>query len=172
MIAGTPDPQMVNPEWERLNQPQIDGVVVHEVKHVLAAGGFLTEIFRSDWNLPGKGIDQIFVRVLEGGAISAWHCHAVTTDRLFCLSGRMLLVLYDGRRDSPSAKTILQLRIGHERPALVVVPCGVWHGIKNLMQAPAILLNAVDEAYTYEEPDHWRVAPESGEIPFDFGAAD
>ena len=60
-------------------------------------------------------------------------------------------------------------RIGVERPCLVVVPCGVWHGVKNLSSEPAVMLNAVDEAYAYEQPDHWRLPMANPHIPFDFG---
>lgn len=109
------------------------------------------------------------MRRLEPGAVSAWHCHAVTTDRLFCVAGRVLMALYDGRADSATAKTLLQLRLGVERPCLVVVPCGVRHGVQNLSAEPAMMLNAVDEAYAYEHPDHWRLPAANPHIPFDFG---
>jgi dTDP-4-dehydrorhamnose 3,5-epimerase len=168
LISATPDPQLVNPDWDAVGQAPIDGVFVRQVKNVITNNGYLTEIFRTDWNLPGQLIDQVFVRVIEPGAVSAWHCHAVTTDRLFCVSGRMLIVLYDGRRDSATARSLLQLRVGTERPALVVVPCGVWHGVKTLSSTPAMLLNAVDAAYAYEAPDHWRIPQHNPDIPFDF----
>jgi len=169
LFSGTPDSQMVNPDWDFVHQPQIDGVMVREVKHVITGNGFLTEVFRTDWNLPGNKIDQIFARRLEPGTVSAWHCHGVTTDRLFCVAGRVLMAFYDGRADSATAKTLLQLRAGVERPTLVVVPSGVWHGVKNIGSEAAIVLNAVDEAYAYEQPDHWRLPAANPHIPFDFG---
>lgn len=168
IIQAQPDPQLVDPDWETHNQPRIDGVVIKPVKHVVTNNGYLTEIFRTDWDLPGARVDQIFTRVLDPASVSAWHCHAVTTDRLFCVSGRLLIVLYDGRAGSPSSKTLLQVRVGTERPCLVVVPCGVWHGVKNIGSQPAILLNAVDEAYAYDAPDHWRIPRNDPQIPFDF----
>ena len=171
LIQGAPDPQLVNPNWEETNQTKIRGVEVRSVKHVVTNNGFLTEIFRGDWGLENRKIDQVFVRHLESGAVSAWHAHAATTDRLFCISGRVLIVLYDGRSNSDTARTLMQLRVGLERPSLVVVPSGVWHGIKNISSQPAILLNAVDQAYAYEAPDHWRIPANDVQIPFDFRTA-
>lgn len=168
LISGTPDPQMVNANWESVSGPRIDGVTVREVKHVVTNNGYLTEIFRTDWNLPGGAIDQVFTRLMEPGAVSAWHSHATTTDRLFCISGRILLVLFDGRGDSATARNLMQFRIGVQRPCLVIVPAGVWHGVKAISAEPAILLNAVDSAYAYEQPDHWRVPARNDDIPFDF----
>ena len=60
------------------------------------------------------------------------------------------------------------LQIGVERPCLVVVPCGVWHGVKNISAQPAMMLNAVDAAYDYKQPDHWRLPQSNPHIPFDF----
>lgn len=170
LISATPDPQMVNSEWEQISQQPIEGVVVKQVKHVVTNNGFLTELYRSDWNLDAYPVDQVFSRVLEPLQLSAWHCHAVTTDRLFCLHGRMLIALYDGRSDSPTARRLMTFRVGSERPTLLIVPPGVWHGLKNLSSSPSILINMVNEAYDYEAPDHWRLPWNSPQIPFDFAA--
>jgi len=34
---------------------------------------------------------------------------------------------------------------------------------------PAILINVVDHAYQYENPDHWRLPSDTDQIPHDFG---
>jgi dTDP-4-dehydrorhamnose 3,5-epimerase len=47
----------------------------------------------------------------------------------------------------------------------VIVPAGVWHGLRNLRATPATVLNVVDRAYVYDDPDHWRLPPETAEIP-------
>jgi len=169
-FSGEPDRQSVNRVWDIVGQVKIEGVETKPVQHVLAAGGCLTEVFRADWNLPGGDIDQIFVRSLEPGAVTAWHCHAQANDRLFCVSGRILLALFDGRTDSSSYGAIATYRLGVERPMLVVIPPGVWHGTKCLSHQPSLLLNAVDRAYSYETPDHWRVPQDYPEIGFDFDA--
>jgi dTDP-4-dehydrorhamnose 3,5-epimerase len=48
----------------------------------------------------------------------------------------------------------------------------VWHGIQNLRQSPAVVLNLVDQAYSYEDPDHWRLPWDSPQIPFRFPNGD
>jgi dTDP-4-dehydrorhamnose 3,5-epimerase len=42
----------------------------------------------------------------------------------------------------------------------------VWHGLKTLGATPSLILNLVDRAYSYENPDHWRLPPDTPEIPF------
>lgn len=161
------DAQSITADWQPL-QDIICGVSCREVRNVMKNNGVLTEIFRRDWGFQNVEVDQVFQVMLEPGAVSAWHTHANTTDRLFCTSGRMRIVLYDARADSPTRGRINVFRAGLERPQLIVVPPGIWHGVQNIGSVPATLINLVDRAYTYETPDHWRLPPESPEIPYSF----
>jgi dTDP-4-dehydrorhamnose 3,5-epimerase len=61
-----------------------------------------------------------------------------------------------------------EFRLGMMRPGLVVVPPKVWHGVQNLADEPSSLVNLVDQAYRYENPDHWRVPPDSPHVPYRF----
>ena len=76
------------------------------------------------------------------------------------------MVLYDARVDSDTHDTLVEYRLGERRPAVISIPPGVYHGVRNIGSAPAILINAVDTAYDYESPDHYRVAADSPEIPY------
>lgn len=159
------DQQSVTRDWHSI-QPLIDGVVVKEVLNVTKNNGILTEVWRADWGLDGLGIGQVFQNYLAAGSISSWHVHRVTTDRIFVNYGLIKVVLYDARKGSPTHGRINEFRLGLVRPALVVVPPGVWHLVQNLQETPSLLLNLVDRAYDYENPDHWRLPPETTEIPY------
>jgi dTDP-4-dehydrorhamnose 3,5-epimerase len=159
--------QSVTSEWEIVDQPPIEGVVVHPIATVPTSYGRLAEVWRSDWKLDERGIDQVFTSVLEPGQITGWHAHAATTDRLFVVSGHLHIVLYDGRRPSSTYGHLNHWRVGSTRRALLCVPPGVWHGVRNETGDPAILLNAVDVAYSYTDPDHWSVPPDCEQIPYD-----
>jgi dTDP-4-dehydrorhamnose 3,5-epimerase len=142
--------------------------VTKSTANVLTDNGCLTEIWRSDWALDPLGVGQVFQRTLNPGAVSAWHVHKHTTDRLFCAGGRVLVVIYDVRPGSGTHGTLMELRLGRERPLMIVVPPGVWHGIKNIGSEPALLINAVDVAYAYDDPDHFRLPRDTGDIPYRF----
>jgi dTDP-4-dehydrorhamnose 3,5-epimerase len=163
------DRQTITARWSPSALRLIDGVAVHEVLHVPKSQGYLTEVFRADW-LHGTNVtvDQVFQVVLEAGGISAWHAHERTIDRIFVNRGMMRLVLYDAREESPTRGLVNELRFGTVRPALVIIPPRVWHGIQNLASAESSVLNLVDRAYAYDDPDHWRVPVNSPQIPFSF----
>ena len=173
MLKGTKkDAQSITAEWEFTTQKLIDGVVLKAIKSVPKVSGSLTEIFRRDWHLDDLSIDQVFQVWLRPQAISAWHAHEVTTDRLFVSHGLIQIVLYDSRPDSPTRGMINEFKLGGIRPGIVVIPPKVWHGIRNIHSNDSLILNLVDRAYNYENPDHWRVPEDSPEVPFSFEEAD
>ena len=163
--------QSVTSDWDLVGQTLIDGVVVREVRNVPTSYGHLVELYRDDWHVDGLGVAQVFQSTIAPGGVSAWHAHGEATDRLFVSAGRMLVVLFDAREGSPTNGLVNEFRFGTVRPALVVVPPGVWHGVRNVDSQPGTLVNVVDRAYTYDSPDHWGVPADSPHVPYDILAA-
>ena len=162
------DRQSVTADWQLLQQ-LIDGVRIKEMRHVPKENGHLTEIWRREWTLDAGLVDQVFQVLIQPGGVSAWHTHQLTTDRLFVNHGLVKVVLYDARKGSSTHGKLNVFRFGTVRPALVIVPAGVWHGLENLANEPSLVLNLVDRAYKYEDPDHWRLPANTDKIPYQFG---
>ena len=165
--GATKDEQSVTSDWTVLRKP-IDGVQLIEVRNVIANSGHTTEVLRRDWFGADVEIDQVFQVTLGPDGISAWHVHLDTTDRLFVNAGQVKIVLYDSRPESPTRGLVNEFRLGDRRPGLVIIPPGVWHGVQNLQATESRVLNLVDVAYEYEDPDHWRLPADSAEIPYSF----
>jgi dTDP-4-dehydrorhamnose 3,5-epimerase len=164
------DGPTVDADWCPVDQPCIAGVRIKEIRNVPTGYGWLSEVWRGDWALDELPVDQVFQSTLALGGVSAWHAHAETTDRIFVNHGMIRLVLYDARRDSPTFGLVQPVLSGMLRPRLIVVPPRVWHGVQNVHDRPSSLLNLVDRAYRYESPDHWRLPPDTPEIPYRFMA--
>jgi dTDP-4-dehydrorhamnose 3,5-epimerase len=166
--GATKDRQSITSEWMRLQEP-IDGVRVREVKNVCKlSGGILTEVLRADWELDRLGVAQVFQNLFEPGGVSGWHVHLETTDRIFVNLGLLKIVLFDARAGSPTVGRINEFCFGVARPALVVIPPGVWHAVANIHHGTSALLNLVDKAYSYQDPDHWRLPIDTDRIPYRF----
>lgn len=159
------DGQSVTPRWEPVPDVPIDGVSFRLVANVLSGYGRITELHRSEWD--DEPVDQVFQSELRPGAVSAWHAHGVTLDRLACSVGRLRIVTFDARPASPTFGAVNAFTLGEHRPGIVRVPAQVWHGVKNVGDRPAVLVNAVDRAYRYDAPDHYRVPADSPHIPYD-----
>lgn len=139
MLSGArKDIQLVTSDWQ-LAREQIEGIVVREVLHVPRDHGVITEIFRPEWDPSGLPVVHIYQSRLFPAAIGAWSCHTKTIDRLFVNQGHLKIVLYDGREESRTHGRIMELHAGDARPAFVVIPAGVWHGLQNLGSSDALI---------------------------------
>ena len=166
MLPGaTKDGQLISEDWHKLGD-KIAGVSVREIRHVPRDHGVLTEIFRPEWDPSGQPVVQIYQSRLFAGALGAWSCHERTTDRLFVCQGLVKIVLYDGRDGSNTKGQIMELHAGDVNPCLIVVPPGIWHGLQCLGGGDALVLNLPTEAYSYGDPDHWRLPFDKQEIPY------
>jgi dTDP-4-dehydrorhamnose 3,5-epimerase len=159
------DPQLVTSDGQKIQQP-IEGVVVREVLHVPRDHGVITETYRPEWDPSGLPVVHIYQSRLFPAAIGAWSCHMKTIDRLFVNQGHLKVVLYDGREESGTFGRLMELHAGDARPAFLLIPIGVWHGLQNLGAADALVLNFPTRAYDYEDPDHYRLPYDAPEIPY------
>jgi dTDP-4-dehydrorhamnose 3,5-epimerase len=163
------DAPHVSAEWEFARDDPIDGVLLREIKNVVTHNGVTTEVYREDWGVTVNGPQQILHVDLRPAALSAWHMHRGRYDHLLVVSGHIKVVLHDGREDSPSQGRTEVFVLSPMRPTLVVIPPAVWHGVQNLDSAGhSSFINFFDKQYDYEDPDEWRLPPDTEEIPYRF----
>jgi dTDP-4-dehydrorhamnose 3,5-epimerase len=171
MLPGAKkDSQLITSDWHKL-QELIEGVSLREVLHVPRDHGVLTELFRPEWDPTGLPVAQVYQSRLFPRALGAWSCHARNTDRLFVNQGHVKIVLYDGRGDSKTSGMLNEFHAGDARPAMLVIPPGVWHGLQNLGPSDALVLNFPTVPYNYEDPDHFRLPHDTTEIPYSWPSA-
>lgn len=170
MLPGAKkDEQLVTSEWQAI-AAGIDGVTIREVLHVPRDHGVITEIYRPAWDPSGLPVVHIYQSRLYPGAIGAWSCHTKSIDRLFVNQGHLKVVLFDGREESPTFGRVVEVHAGDARPAFIVLPTGIWHGLQNVGTADALVLNFPTRAYDYEDPDHWRLPYDTDQIPYTWRA--
>ena len=149
----------------------IAGVKTKKLKVVPDERGRLMEFLRSDDDLFIK-FGQVYVSTTYPGVVKGWHYHKIQTDTLTCVKGMLKLVLYDRRDGSQTKGELQEFYVGEHNPLLVQIPPGVCHGWKCVSQEEAIALNCPSEVYDYQKPDEYRIAPHTGEIPYDWGRKD
>jgi dTDP-4-dehydrorhamnose 3,5-epimerase len=163
-MIGTRDPQSVAAGGRRSAPPRIKDVEVLDLGNVMTRSGWMLEVFRADWPASPIAVQQVNWVELAPGAVTDWHCHSQQTDRLIGVGGNIKLALWDGRDESPTKGSTDVFRIGAMRPLMIVVPPGIWHGLRNESGAPAGYINLTDRLYDYEKPDNWRLTPGAAEI--------
>lgn len=143
----------------------IEGVELVELKRFNDDGGAMTELGRLDGGvhqqLPGFHARQINYSVVEPLAIKAFHLHQRQTDVWYVPpSDKLLLVLADVRKGSPTEGVVTRTVLGDGNSRLVRIPPGVAHGCKNLRPAtPSAIIYFVDVQFSVgDDCDEGRLA--------------
>jgi dTDP-4-dehydrorhamnose 3,5-epimerase len=141
----------------------IKGVEIHPLRQIPDERGKVMHMLRRDDPWFGE-FGEIYFSVVFPGAIKAWHLHKRMTLNYAVPSGRIKLVLYDDRDDSPTRGELQEIFTGEDSYALITVPPGVWNGFKGVGAAPAIVANC---ATVPHDPDEIvRMDPFSEKIPY------
>jgi dTDP-4-dehydrorhamnose 3,5-epimerase len=153
----------------RLLDTGIAGVVVERPPRHIDQRGSLFELINLShafWSEPIVHGEWI---VTSPGMLKGWGMHMESDDRYVAGSGRVRVVLFDGRVDSPSYERFSQFHFGDQSPGWLRIPRGVWHVIHNYGDVDAIVANFPTEPHRFENPDKYRVDPyDSSKIPFDW----
>jgi dTDP-4-dehydrorhamnose 3,5-epimerase len=149
----------------------IEGVRVRKLRLIPDERGYLMEMLRSDWEEYEK-FGQTYITAVYNGVVKAWHYHKRQTDHFVCVHGMAKVVLYDAREDSPTHGEINEFFMGDQNPLLVKIPRGVYHGFKGIAEGLTLIVNVPTELYRYDEPDEYRVAAHSTDIPYDWSRKD
>ena len=134
----------------------IEGVKVKILKLIPDNRGRLMEILRCDDEL-FQQFGQVYITTAYPGIIKAWHYHKLQADNFTCVSGRMLLALYDARKHSPTYGEVNDFIISLKEPKLIHIPKEVYHGFKNIDDTEAIIINTVTKPYNHNNPDEYRL---------------
>lgn len=149
----------------------IHGAMIKPIRVMPDERGRLMEILRNDDPI-FKKFGQAYLTTAYPGVVKAWHYHKKQTDHFCVVKGMAKVVLYDGRKDSPTKGIVNEFFIGDQNPSLVVIPNLVMHGYKNIGTEEVFLLNFPTEVYNYKEPDELRSPAHSKQIPYDWNRQD
>ena len=136
-----------------LRSPRVAGVEFRPTRPVPHEDGHVTEVARASWPEIAAPIVQVHVTTTFAGRVRAWGLHPRGTDRLFVVSGLVKLVVFDGRKDSPTVGRWSEFVVSEKNPGLLIVPPNLYHGWKNLGNDLAVIINMPDRMYDYEQPD-------------------
>jgi dTDP-4-dehydrorhamnose 3,5-epimerase len=157
-----------------------DGRPSGEIEGVVSAAavvhgdhrGALMETVNFDSPFWEEPVVYAYTITVAPGRIKGWGMHRRQADRYATLSGRLRVVLYDGRADSSTFQRFAEFYFVDEAPGFLRIPAGVWHADQNIGDRPCQLMNFPTRPYDRDTPDKYRIDPASDEIPFDFTLRD
>jgi dTDP-4-dehydrorhamnose 3,5-epimerase len=159
------DPQTVTPTGQRLEK-RIAGLEIVALKAQMDARGELTELYNLSWGLDPLVYSYMVVSYPQ--SIRAWVLHKQQTDRLVVIIGRLQWAFFDAREDSPTHQMLNHYIMSEHERTMLVIPPGVYHGVKNMGFEDAIFINQPNMPYNHANPDKYRLPLKNDLIPFDF----
>jgi dTDP-4-dehydrorhamnose 3,5-epimerase len=148
---------------------KLHGVLVTPLRRIADERGTILHMLRcTDPHFQAFG--EIYFSTVYPGVIKAWHVHREMTLNYAVPVGRIKLVLYDDRPDSPTRGAIEEHFLGPDNYALVTVPPMVWNGFKGMGIEVAVVANCATIPHDPDEIS--RLDPFDPSIPYDWRLRD
>ncbi len=143
----------------------IEGVQVVPLTARYDDRGYLIEIARQAGGTEPHCVVHRFGQVylvgdMARGTVRAFHKHAELWDWFFISHGSAKFVLVDDRDESPTKGEKMTIVVGERKPALIVVPPGVYHGWMSL-EDDTQMVSIASHPYNREQPDEVRIPPDA-----------
>lgn len=167
VIEPVKDVQTVTPTGENIRR-QIDGLIIRRAVPHEDERGEIVEVFNPAWGVHPDPLVYVYQGTIRPGAAKGWIVHRQNEDRLFMSRGVMQWAFYDDRPDSPTYRMLNTFVFSERNRALVIIPKGVFHAVKNIGQEEAVFVNMPSVAYNHADPDKFRLPLKNDLIPFAF----
>lgn len=143
----------------------IEGVVIAPLKKIPDERGAIYHMIRADDPI-FKQFGETYGSWVHPGAIKAWHLHKTMTLNYVVPVGKIKLVLYDSRDNSPTNGVLMEIFIGRDNYVRVTVPPGVVNGFKGLGTEDSLVINIASH---WHDPDEIvRIDPFTKDIPYNW----
>lgn len=143
----------------------IEGVKIIPLGQILDERGKVMHMLRCDAPHFEK-FGEIYFSFVHCGAIKGWHIHKKMTLNYAVPVGKIKLVLYDDRHDSPTRGELMEIFTGSENYQLITIPPLVWNGVKGIVEGMSIIANCATLPHDPEEIE--RLNPFDKKIPYDW----
>ena len=161
------DLQTVTPDGKS-TAPMIEGVILRTLAPQADERGEICEVFNPAWGVHPAPLVYVYQATVRPGYVKGWIVQRHQDDRLFVSIGRIRIVLYDDRADSPTRGMLNSFTVTERNRALVVIPRGVFHAVQNVGESEAVYINMPTAPYNHANPDKYRLPLRNDLIPFDF----
>lgn len=143
----------------------IDGVQVIPLRRIPDERGTIFHMLRAtDAHFTSFG--EIYFSTIYKGVVKGWHRHREMTLHYACVFGRIKLVMFDDRPASATKGKLMEVFLGPDQHALVIIPPGVWNGFKGMTDPHAIVANCCSHPHDPTRSD--RLDPFKNDIPYDW----
>ena len=144
---------------------EVDGVTVVPLRRIPDERGTIFHMLRAD-DPHFVQFGEIYFTSVYPGVVKGWHKHRDMTLNYACIFGRIKLVVYDDRAESPTRGAVSEIFLGPDNYSLVVIPPGLWTGFKGMSTPFALVANCC--THPHDPSRTTRLDPFDNDIPYDW----
>ena len=152
----------------RESKRAIHDVQVIPLRRIPDERGTIMHMLRAD-DPHFQSFGEIYFATIYKNVVKGWHCHRDMTLNYACVFGRIKLVMFDDRIDSPTRGSFMEEFLGPDHYALVQIPAGVWNGFKGMADPLAIVANCCTHPHAPDSDHTRRADPFDCHISYDWG---
>ena len=128
----------------------IHDIKITPLKIISDDRGKVMHMLRKDSAIFDK-FGEIYFSTIYYKSIKAWHLHKESVLNYACIKGKVKLVLFDDRKESPSKGIYQELTLSPEDYFLVTIPPNIWNGFKGLDKSESIIANCLTLPHNEKE---------------------
>ena len=166
--AGQRNPQTVTSEGDRVD-PLPAGVVVKPVRTHVDARGSVMELYDPRWGIHPADMVYAYAFTMLPGRAKGWGLHRDHDDRYVLVRGRIEIVMYDAREESPTFGLQARITASEFERAVITIPTGIWHANRNIGETESIVVNFPTTQYDHANPDKFTLPLDTDQLPVDLG---
>ncbi|MBL0348756.1 MAG: dTDP-4-dehydrorhamnose 3,5-epimerase family protein [Elusimicrobia bacterium] len=141
----------------------IHDVRITPLKQILDERGRIMHMLRSD-GAGFFGFGEIYFSCVLPNVVKGWHVHERMVLNYAVPYGKIRLVLYDDRPESPSRGGIQEIEMGPDHYVRVTIPPLVWNGFIGLGRETSIVANCA--SIPHDPLEIRRLDPFDNAIPY------
>ena len=132
-------------------QSDIVGIKITQLREIKDERGAVLHMLRSDAEDFSQFGECYFSEVLPN-AVKAWKKHIIQTQNIAVPVGRIRLVIFDNRENSPSQGKLIIMELGRpDAYQRVQIPPGIWYGFSCISKTSALIANCANHPHTQSE---------------------
>jgi len=148
------------------SEKMIEGVRLADLRQIVDERGSVLHFMRCDEKYFSR-FGECYFSEISPGVVKAWKCHRIQTQNFTVPAGRILLVIYDDRKASPTEGAVMKLELGRPDAYIrVTIPPCLWYGFASISEAPSLLANCAD--YPHDPFDCKTLPLDDPKIPYDW----
>ncbi len=131
----------------------ISGVIIQPLKQIEDERGKVMHMLRKDSEL-FLGFGEVYFSLIHCGKIKAWKKHHKMTQHFAVPVGKVKIVIYDERKDSPTYKEIQEVELGEGNYSLIRIPPLLWYGLQGISPDTSLVANCANLPHDPQEAEN------------------